>query len=59
MKRSIALKVVKQFPANFNLDDLLERLVVIEKIESGLKEVKENRTLNHKNAKGEIKKWLK
>ena len=34
-------------------------LIVIEKIEEGLKDVSEGKTITHQNLKKEVKKWLK
>lgn len=59
MKKSTAIHAINEFPKEFNLDDLFERLIVIDKIESGLKDVKEGRTVSHEKLKKEVKKWLK
>jgi hypothetical protein len=43
----------------FNLDKLFVRLLVIEKIEVGLKEAKAGKTVSHEVAKKIISKWQK
>jgi len=53
MKKQSVVNVVNDLPKEFKLDDLIEKLVVIEKIESGLNDVKNNRTLSHKKVKKE------
>jgi hypothetical protein len=47
MKRKNVINVLKELPGEFPLDDLMERLVVIEKIDKGLQDVKEKRTVSH------------
>jgi predicted transcriptional regulator len=49
MKRSV----------NFNQDNFRERLIVIAKIDAGLKDIKEGRTFSHDAVKKRLKKWLK
>lgn len=36
MKKSTILDILNEFPAEFNLDDFLERLIVIEKLRNAL-----------------------
>jgi hypothetical protein len=59
MKRTNVLQVVNELPKEFSLDELMERLLVIEKIDKGLQDVKERKTVSHSKAKKEIDKWLK
>ena len=59
MKKQSLVQVVNELPNDFNLDELMEKLVVIEKIESGLNDVKNGRTISHEKVKKEVKKWLK
>ncbi len=59
MKKTTVLNTLNEFPKEFNLDELLEKLIVIDKIEVGLKESKEGNTLSHADAKKAISKWLK
>ncbi len=59
MKKASVLNVLNELPREFSFDDFLERLIVIEKIEVGMKESKEGKTVSHENAKKMIAKWLK
>ena len=43
----------------FNLEDFLEKLIVIEKIDEGLKDVKAGNTVDHTSVKKMVKKWRK
>ncbi len=59
MKKQSLVQVVNELPQEFSLDDLMEKLVVLEKIESGLNDVRNGRTVSHEKVKKEVKKWLK
>ncbi len=45
------LETVQALPAEFSLDELVERLILLEKIETGLQQVAEGKTKNMQEAK--------
>lgn len=57
MRRDKVIETVKEFPQEFDLEELIERLVFVEKIEKGLKQIDEGKTVSHENVKGMTKKW--
>jgi len=57
MKRDKAIETVKELPNEFDLDDLIERLVFVEKIEKGLKQLDKGKTITHDEVKKITKKW--
>ena len=57
MKKTTVINTLNELPKEFQLDELLERLIVIEKIDAGLREAKEGKTVSHKVAKKMIAKW--
>jgi len=59
MKKTTVMNALSELPNEFNLDKLLDRLLVIEKIEVGLKEAKAGKTVSHESAKKIISKWQK
>ncbi len=59
MKKATVISALNELPKEFNLDELLERLLVIEKIDEGLKEAKAGKTVSHESAKKIISKWQK
>ena len=59
MKKSLVKNALNELPKEFDLDELMERLIVIEKIEEGLKDEKDGKTISHEQAGKEIKKWRK
>jgi len=57
MKREKAIETVKEFPQEFELEELIERLVFIEKVEKGLKQAEEGKVTSHDKVKEMTKKW--
>ena len=57
MKRDKAIDTVKELPKEFELEDLIERLVVIEKVDQGLAQLKKGKTISHAKVKEISKKW--
>jgi hypothetical protein len=57
MKRDKAMDTVKELPKEFELEDLLERLVFVEKVEQGLAQLKKGKTVSHSKVKEIVKKW--
>ena len=59
MQKSTILQTLNELPNKFNLDDFLERLIVIEKIDEGMEEAKTGKTLSHEKVKKIVAKWHK
>jgi hypothetical protein len=57
MKKEQVIETVSELPQEFELDVLLEKLVLIEKVEKGLKQIKEGKTKTHEEVKEIIKGW--
>ncbi len=53
------LEAIRSLPAEFSIDDLVERLIVLHKIEAGLQQVSDGKILETKEAKEKLQKWLK
>lgn len=51
MKKSTAISVIEELPTEFELDILVERLVVIEKIDKGLADIKSGKIVSHESIK--------
>jgi len=52
-------KTIDRLPDNFTVDQLVEELVVLSKIEEGLKDVEKGRVFTTDQVKKELKTWLK
>lgn len=59
MKKSTILQTLNDLPKEFDLDEFLERLIVIEKIDEGMEEAKAGKTVSHDKVKKMVAKWHK
>jgi predicted transcriptional regulator len=57
MRKDKALETINNFPQEFDLEELIERLIFVEKIEKGLKQANEGKTISHEEVKNRVKKW--
>ena len=57
-KRSV-LKTLRNMPESFVAEDLIERIVLLEKIERGLEQARNGQGLITMEAKKKLGKWLK
>lgn len=53
------LKSLSNLPETFSLDEILDRIMLLHKIEVGLQQAAEGKTKTTKQAKAALKKWLK
>jgi predicted transcriptional regulator len=59
MQKSTIIQTLNELPNKFNLDDFLERVIVIEKIDQGMEEAKAGKTISHEKVKKMVAKWHK
>lgn len=59
MQKSTIIHTLEKLPNKFDLDDFLERLIVIEKIDEGMEEAKAGKTISHDKVKKMVAKWHK
>jgi len=59
MTKEKALEALKGLPNEFELDELIERLIFIEKVEKGIKEAEEGKTQSHEAVKKMVDSWRK
>lgn len=57
MKKESAIGTIKELPNEFQLEDLIERLIVIEKVEQGLDQLNKGKTVTHEKVKELSRKW--
>ena len=57
MKREKVIDTVNALPQEFELEELLEKLIFVEKVESGLKQVETGQVIPHDKLKEMVKKW--
>ena len=51
-------KTIDRLPDNFTVDQFIEELVVLNKIEEGLKDIEQGRVFTTDQVKKELKTWL-
>jgi predicted transcriptional regulator len=59
MQKSTILETLNSFPNDFNLDEFIERLIVIEKIEQGLADEAIGDLIGHEELKKLVTQWKK
>ncbi len=57
MKREKVIETVKELPNEFDLDQLIDKLVFMEKVEKGLVQLVEGKTKPHDYVKQVSKTW--
>ena len=50
---------LEKLPDHLSIDDLLDRLLLIEKIETGLKQSEKDETVSTEDARNHLEKWLR
>ncbi|MES2837362.1 MAG: hypothetical protein V4667_07560 [Bacteroidota bacterium] len=59
LEKKDVLKSIKKLPDSFSIDDLVERIIFLQKLDEGLKQSENNETFSSTEAKKKLKKWLK
>jgi len=52
------LKAVKQLPDKFSIDELVDRMILLEKIEIGIAQSQEGKVISDDDLDKEIAKWF-
>ncbi|MDT0651476.1 hypothetical protein [Autumnicola edwardsiae] len=50
---------IEKFPDEFSIDDLVERLILIEKVEKGLNQSDRGETISDADLDNEVEKWFR
>lgn len=59
LSKEKVLEVIQSLPDEFNIDDVIERLITLHKIENGLQQVNEGQTISTAEAREKLQQWLK
>jgi hypothetical protein len=59
MTKDLALETIKGFPNQFEVDVLLKQLILVDKVEKGLKELEQRKTIPHENVRTRARLWKK
>jgi len=58
MQKEKVRQVLDTFSDEVDLDSFLERVYLLEKIETGEKQISAGETISHDDAKGRLQQWL-
>lgn len=59
MKKTEIIDTLKEMPDEFSADELIERILLLQKIDSGLQQVAEGKIFSEEQAEQKLEKWLK
>jgi hypothetical protein len=59
LEKKMVIKSIKDLPDRFPIEEVIDRIILLQKIETGLKHSQEGKTSTTKEAKIKLKKWLK
>lgn len=52
------LKVIKQLPDEFSIDEMVDRMILLDKIEIGIAQAERGEVIDDENLDKEIAKWF-
>jgi len=53
------IKTISKFPDSFTLDELVDKLIFMDKVERGLDQSMNDKVCTHDEARKKLEKWLK
>jgi hypothetical protein len=53
------IQIMRDLPEKFSVEDVIDRIIVLQKIEIGLEQSLQGKTKSTLEAKSKLKKWLK
>ena len=57
--KELVLEAVKDLPDNAGIEDAMERLLLLAKIQRGIEQADAGETISHDEVKQRMSKWLK
>jgi predicted transcriptional regulator len=57
-KRSV-IKTITRFPDNFSIDELVDKMILLEKIEKGIQDADNGRVISEDELEKRIEEWSK
>lgn len=59
LTKDIVKKTINSLPDSFTIDELIEKLMFMEKVEEGIKQADEGMVISNEDMKEIIEKWSK
>ena len=58
LTKTKVLKAIKQLPNEFSIDEMIDRMILLEKIEIGIAQSERGEVISHEDVQKEIDKWF-
>lgn len=58
MRKSTVLESISKLPDEVSIDEIIERLIIVEKIEKGRQQIKDGKVNSEDQAQAKLNKWL-
>ena len=59
MTKQALIQALNEMPENISVDELMEKAVLLEKVEKGIVQSDLNNTVSHEDARQHLSKWLR
>lgn len=59
ISKELVLKSIQEMPDKFSIDELLDKLLLLQKLEEGLEQLKNGNSMTLDEAKKRHEKWLR
>lgn len=59
LNKATVIETISKFPNQFSVDDLVDKMILLEKIEEGLSQSEKNEVITEEQLDKEIDEWLK
>jgi hypothetical protein len=59
LKKETVIQTIQQLGGQFSIDELLDRLIFLNKVEEGLEDIKNGKVLSEDQARERLSEWLK
>jgi hypothetical protein len=59
LTKSNVIKTITTFPEHFSVDDLVDKMILLDKIEKGLQQADNNQVISDEELDKKIEEWLK
>jgi hypothetical protein len=59
LTRDDVLKTIDDLPREFSFDEIIDKLLLLDKIDTGLDQSNSNETVSTEEARAQLSKWLK
>jgi predicted transcriptional regulator len=59
LSKSTVLKTITSFPEHFSVDELIDKMILLDKVEKGIQDAEKGDVISDEELQNEIEKWLK